>query len=203
MTEDRSLLSTLDRLFAGPRESQLSIAAFLQGLETRSYPFIVAALVLPNCIPTGIPLLSTVTGLPMALVVAQAFFGRTSPWLPRLIGGQSISRGRLQDFLHRMHPRLERIEAAIHPRRPWWVTGMRRRMLHVACSLMIVILALPIPFDNLLAAWSVLFYCLALLEDDGMMAMLGWVFAAVTVAWTAFLLIVGPMVVMSLRNLIF
>ena len=57
MTEDRSLLATLDRVFAGPRESPLTVAAFLEGLETRSYPFIVAALALPNCIPTGIPLI--------------------------------------------------------------------------------------------------------------------------------------------------
>jgi hypothetical protein len=203
MTEDRSLLATLDRLFAGPRESQLTIAAFLQGLETRSYPFIVAALVLPNCIPTGIPLMSTVTGIPMVLVVVQAFLGRTSPWLPDSVGRRSMARGRLQDFLARMHPRLERIESAIHPRWSWWVTGTRRRMLHVGCAAIIVILALPIPFDNLFAAWSVLFFCLALLEDDGLMAMLGWLLALVTLAWTVFLLIVGPMVVISLVKSLF
>jgi hypothetical protein len=203
MTDERSLLSTLDRLFAGPRESQLTIAAFLRGLETRSYPFIVAALVLPNCIPTGIPLMSTVTGIPMVLVVVQAFFGRTSPWLPDSVGRRSMARGRLQDFLARMHPRLERIESAIHPRWSWWVTGTRRRMLHAGCAAIILILALPIPFDNLFAAWSVLFFCLALLEDDGLMAMLGWLLALVTVAWTVFLLIVGPMVVISLVKSIF
>jgi len=198
MTGDRSLLPTLERLFAGPRESVLTIAAFLEGLETRSYPFIVAALTLPNCVPTGIPLLSTVTGIPMVLIVAQAFLGRTTPWLPRSIGRTALKRGRLQDFLARLRPRLERIEAAIHPRHGWWVTGIPRRLIHFACAGNIVILALPIPFDNLFAAWGILFFCLALLEDDGLMAMLGWLMTAVTLAWTAFLLIVGPMVVISL-----
>jgi hypothetical protein len=203
MTEERSLLVTLDRLFAGPRNSQLTIAGFLEGLETRSYPFIVAALVLPNCIPTGIPLLSTVTGIPMLLVVAQAFLGRRTPWLPDAIGRRAMSRRRLQDFLARMHPQLERIEAAIHARYSWWVTGLRRRLLHVTCALIILILALPIPFDNLFAAWSILFFCLALLEDDGLMAMLGWAMAIVTFAWTAFLLIVGPWVVINLVKSVF
>lgn len=198
MMEDRSLLATLDRLFAGPRESQLTIRAFLEGLETRSYPFIVAALVIPCCIPTGIPLLSTVLGIPMVLVVAQAFFGRTAPWLPESIARRSLPRGGLQDFLARFHHRLERLEAAIHPRYSWWVTGMRRRMLHVACAVVIVILALPIPFDNLFPSWAILFFCLALLEDDGLMAMLGWLLTLVTFAWTAFLLIIGPLVVISL-----
>jgi len=203
MTEDRSLLATLDRVFAGPRESPLTVAAFLEGLETRSYPFIVAALALPNCIPTGIPLLSTVTGIPMVLIVLQAFLGRTSPWLPDSIGRYAVSRGRMQDFLRRMHPRLERIEAAIHPRWSWWVTGTRRRLLHLACAMDIVILPLPIPFDNLSAAWAIVLFCLALLEDDGLMATLGWLLTAVTFAWTAFLLIVGPLVVISLVRSLF
>jgi hypothetical protein len=203
MTEKRSLLAALDRLFAGPREAQLTIAAFLEGLETRSYPFIVAALVLPNCVPTGIPFLSTVTGIPMVLVVAQAFLGRTSPWLPQWLGRYSLARGKLQDFFARVHRHLERVESAIHPRYAWWVSGIRRRLLHVACAVMIVILALPIPFDNLFAAWAILFFCLALLEDDGVMAMLGWLFTVVTFAWTIFLLIVGPWVVISLLKEVF
>ena len=203
MTGGRALLPTLERLFAGPRKSLLTVAAFLEGLETRSYPFIVAALVLPNCIPTGIPLLSTVTGIPMVLVVVQAFFGRTSPWLPRSVGRLALSRGRLQDFVARMRPRLERIEATIHPRFSWWVTGVRRRLLHVACALIIVILALPIPFDNLFAAWAILFFCLALLEGDGVMAILGWLLALVTLAWTALLLVIGPMVVIGIVRSLF
>ena len=78
------------------------------------------------------------------------------------------------------------------------MTGLRRRMLHGAFSLMIVILALPIPFDNLFAAWAILFFCLALLEGDGVMAMFGWLLTLVTLAWTALLLIVGPLFVISI-----
>jgi hypothetical protein len=203
MNGERSLLLTLDRLFAGPRESLLTVAAFLEGLDTRSYPFIVAALVVPNCIPTGIPLLSTITGIPMVLVVAQAFMGRQSPWLPDTIGRRALSRGKLQDFLKRMRPQLERIEAKIHSRRSWWVSGVMRRALHVACSINIVILALPIPLDNLFAAWAILFFCLALLENDGVMAMLGWLLTALTLVWTTFLLVVGPLVVISLLKSVF
>lgn len=198
MRENGSLLPTLDRLFDGPRDSLLTIAAFIEGLETRSFAFIVAALVLPNCVPTGIPLLSTVTGIPMVLVVAQAYLGRTTPRLPNYVGRRALQRGRLQDFLARMRPHIERLEAAIHSRNSWWVTGLRRRMLHGAFSLMIVILALPIPFDNLFAAWAILFFCLALLEGDGVMAMFGWLLTLVTLAWTALLLIVGPLFVISI-----
>ena len=110
---EASLLATLERLFAGPRDSPLTLAAFIEGLETRSYAFIVAALVLPNCVPTGIPLLSTVTGIPMVLVVAQAYLGRTSPRLPDSIGRRALPRGRLQDLVRRVRPRIEWLEARL------------------------------------------------------------------------------------------
>jgi hypothetical protein len=194
---DESLLATLDRLFAGPRDSPLTVAAFIEGLEMRSYAFIVAALVLPNCVPTGIPLLSTVTGIPMVLVVAQAYLGRRTPRLPGYLGRPSLSRGRLQDFLTRIRPHIERLEATIHARHEGWVTGVPLRLLHTAFSLMVVVLALPIPLDNLFAAWAILFFCLALLEGDGVMAMLGWLMTVVTLVWTAVLLIVGPIVALG------
>jgi len=59
--------------------------------------------------------------------------------------------------------------------------------------LLIVLLALPVPFDNLLPALAILFFCLALLEGDGMMAIVGWFFTVVTVMWTVFLLTIGQM----------
>ena len=61
----------------------------------------------------------------------------------------------------------------------------------------ILVLALPIPFDNLLPAWAILFFCLALIEDDGVMAMLGWLFTLLTALWTIFLLMIGRAAIMT------
>jgi hypothetical protein len=198
MTERVTLLATLDSLFTGPRDSILTIAQFLQGLDARSYAFAVAALDLPNCVPTGIPWLSTVTGVPMALLAAQHFLRRPSPVLPEFIGRHGLSRGRLQDFLVRARRTIERLESAVRPRHEAWVTGLPRGLLHAAWMILIVLLALPIPFDNFLPAWAILLFCLALIEGDGAMAMLGWLATLLTVFWTVFLLIVGPLVALHL-----
>jgi hypothetical protein len=69
--------------------------------------------------------------------------------------------------------------------------------------LLIVLLALPIPFDNLLPALAILFFCLALLEGDGMMAIVGWFFTVVTAIWTVFLLTVGQMLVQQILQMLF
>jgi hypothetical protein len=195
MTERGALLATLDRLFAGPRESILTLEAFLNGLEMRSYAFAIAALDVINCVPTGIPWLSTVTGVPMFLLVIQYFLGRPAPSLPDFIGRRGLPRGKLQDVLVRGRRYIEWLENGVHPRHEWWVSGLPRQALLLTWMLLIVLLALPVPFDNLLPALAILFFCLALIEGDGVMAMLGWLFTVITVIWTIFLLTVGHMLV--------
>lgn len=198
MSDRRALLPTLERLFAGPRNEVLTLNALLAGLETRSYAFIIAALDLPNCVPTGIPLLSTVTGVPMLVFAVQGLLGRPTPALPARLADRPLPRGKLQDLLERARGPIGWVESIVHPRYDRWMRGMPRLLLQLAWLLCIFILALPIPFDNFFPAWAIMFFCLALLERDGLLAMLGWVLTALTVLWTAFLLVVGPYVVWQL-----
>jgi citrate lyase beta subunit len=161
MTGGRALLPTLERLFAGPRKSLLH----RRGLPRRAGDTLLslhrggsrAAQLHPDRHSAAVDGDRHPDGAGRGAGLLWPY----SPWLPRSVGRLALSRGRLQDFVARMRPRLERIEATIHPRFSWWVTGVRRRLLHVACALIILILALPIPFDNLFAAWSILFFCLA------------------------------------------
>ena len=107
MKDNFGLLETLEQLFAGDRQSLLTLDEFLGGLHGRSYAFAIAALNVPNCIPTGIPWLSTITGLPMVFLLVQFFAGREVPKLPALVGRRGLRRGKLQTFLGRaraQHP---------------------------------------------------------------------------------------------------
>jgi len=191
MKDNFGLYDALKRMFSGARESALTLDEFLTGLQGRSYAFAILALNIPNIIPTGIPWLSTITGVPMLLLLVQYFAGRSVPSLPQMIGRRSLSRGKLQNFLGRSRRFIRWLEDTVHARHEWWVSGLPRRLLLIAWSLDILVLALPIPFDNLFPAYAILFFCLALIEDDGLMAMLGWLLTAVTAVWTVFLLVVG------------
>jgi hypothetical protein len=191
MKDNFGLEETLGNLFAGDRRSILTLDEFLKGLEGRSYAFAILALNIPNAIPTGIPWLSTITGIPMVLLLIQYFMGRPSPVLPKSVGRRGMPRGKLQDFLARAARYIRRLERAVHARYEWWVRGPQRQFLLIAWAADIVILAVPIPFDNLFPAWAIVFFCFALIEDDGVMAMLGWLFTVITAIWTVFLLTVG------------
>lgn len=191
MKDNFGLLATLDRLFAGDRRSVLSLKEFLEGFEGRSYAFAILAINIANIIPSGIPWLSTITGVPMLYVLAQYFAGHPVPSLPATIGKRGLPRGRLQDFLNRARRFIRWLENTVHARYEGWVNGVPRRLLLLALSTDVLILALPIPFDNFFPAWAILFFCFALIEDDGVMAMCGWVMTAITACWTVFLLMVG------------
>jgi len=197
MKDNFGLLETLEQLFAGDRQSLLTLDDFLGGLHGRSYAFAIAALNLPNCIPTGIPWLSTITGLPMVFLLVQFFAGREVPKLPAVIGRRGLRRSKLQVFLDHSRRSIRWLEDTVHVRHEWWVSGMPRRALLAAWAVNIVILALPIPFDNLFPAWAIMFFCLALIEDDGVMAMAGWLLSVLTAVWTIFLLMIGHAAVMA------
>ena len=49
MKDNFGLLETLEQLFAGDRQSLLTLDEFLGGLHGRSYAFAIAALNVPNC----------------------------------------------------------------------------------------------------------------------------------------------------------
>src|SRR5476651_391847 len=139
MNDRSALLPTLERLFAGPRDQILTVSALLAGLEARSYAFIIAVLDLPNCVPTGIPLLSTVTGVPMLLFAVQGLLGRPAPTLPARLANHPLPRRTLQDSLERVRGPLTRLENLVHPRHEWWLRGTPRRLLQVAWVLCILI----------------------------------------------------------------
>ncbi len=197
MKDNFGLLDTLGHLFSGDRQSTLTLDDFLAGLQGRSYAFAIAALNVPNCIPTGIPWLSTITGVPMVLLLVQFFAGRSVPSLPAFVGRRGLQRGKLQVFLARADRYIRWLENTVHARHERWVNGAPRQALLFAWAMDIVILALPIPFDNFFPAWAIFFFCLALIEDDGVMAMLGWVLTLVTVVWTIFLLMIGHAAIMA------
>lgn len=198
MRDTFGLYDTLDRVFTGDRESVLTLNTFLSALHGRSYPFAIAALNLPNCIPSGLPWISAMTGLPMLFLLAQFFAGRPVPSLPAFVGRRGILRGKLQRFLVRAQRHINWLENNVHVRHEWWVTGLPRRALLLAWSIDIIVLALPIPLDNFFPALAILFFCLALIEDDGVMAMLGWFMTAVTAAWTVFILTIGHAAIMAI-----
>lgn len=149
-------------------------------LADRAFGFLLLVFALPNTVPLGIPGLSTLTGVPMALVALQMVAGRRAPYLPGWVARRSLRRHDFQRLVVRTAPWLQRLERVLRPR--WRVFGVltAERWMGAVCLLLAVVLALPIPFGNWPPAIAVALISLGLIEEDGLLVSAGLVVGAMS-----------------------
>jgi len=172
----------LELAWSFPRE-RISLRDIAGLLGNRSFGFLLLVFTLPNTIPLGIPGISTVTGIPLALVALQMTVGMPRPYLPKWIGDRSIRRYDFRRLMQQTAPWLQRLERLMRPR---WLamSGVAgERAFGLVCLILAVVLALPIPFGNVPPAIGIALIALGLIEKDGVLLTVG---AAVGVASLAF-----------------
>lgn len=176
------ILLDFARTFSGERVRLADLDRLLAG---RAFGFLLLIFALPNTPPLGIPGLSTLTGIPLALVAAQMVLGMRVPYLPRLLGERSLSRKDFCRLIGKTAPWLQRLERLMKPRWRVFRTPTVVRWVGGYCLLLAIVLALPIPLGNLLPAIAVTFISLGLIEEDGVLVSAGLVVgvAGLIVVW--------------------
>lgn len=152
----------------------------------RAFGALIFVFALPNVFPTP-PGTSAILGLPLIILSFQLLYGRPTPWLPKAIALRSIAREDLAAVVRRAVPVLKRFERVLKPRLSWLVTSVAERLLALLLLILAVILFLPIPLGNMLPAAAMCVIALALIEHDGLAALLGVVISAISmlIIWGA------------------
>ncbi len=186
----RSIRDMLAELLARHREDDIVLGNILAFLGERAFGALLLILALPMATPlSAIPGVSSVFGLPMVVVCAQLMLGYHRPLLPAALARRTVRREALVRAVARADPWLVRIERAVHPRMPMLTGPKAERAIGAVCTFMAILLALPIPGANQPPAFAVSLFAVALLERDGVFAILGWV--AVLAALVIFAVIYG------------
>lgn len=144
---------------------------------------VLLVLTLPVLLPLP-PGFSMVLALPLLLVAPQIIIGRREVWLPKFLSRRKIKRPALVKVIHRVLPPLERVEKLVRPRLGFLTTGVGASMVGVACTLIAVVLVLPIPFANLVPSLAMGAFSIGLTRKDGLFVLGGYgliVLAAVVV----------------------
>ena len=134
---------------------------------------ILFVLTLPMLLPLP-PGVSMVMALPILIVSPQIMVGRRKLWLPDWLGRRTLDRVKLAKLLHRILPTLERLEAVVRPRLTFLTGRVGEMLAGLACTVMGVILVLPIPFANLLPSWSIVSFAFGLTRRDGLLVLAGY-----------------------------
>lgn len=173
--------SLLDAIAAGNPDDVLKLGDVFAGLGKRSFGMLLFISTLPGFIPIpGVG--GAISGPLVMLIGAQLLIGLRKPWLPKFVARRGPHRRAMAGFRDRLAPWLTRLEKLVRPRAPLLLDSrLASAITGLLLMLLGLLLSLPIPFTNYLFATLLLLFAFALLERDGRLMALAWVFGAVAV----------------------
>jgi len=123
---------------------------------------------------------TTIFGAPLLLLAPQLAIGSGAPWLPARLRARTLATADLRRGLPKVLVWLVRVEAVSRPRLVFLFGPLGDRTIGLVCSVLALVLILPIPLGNMLPAAAVSVLSLALVQRDGALALFGYVLAALS-----------------------
>lgn len=191
----KTLSQILAEIGSDSSRDAVAINDLIAQLGGRGRAALILLFAFPNVLPAP-PGMSGVLGLPLLYLSFQMMLGRV-PWLPRFIGERAVSRERFAQMIERLAPWLERAERLLRPRWSVLVGHRAELVLGALCLILAAVLALPIPFGNMLPALAICLIALGILERDGVWVVVG------TLVGLASLFVVAGVVYALLKSAIF
>ncbi len=174
----------LHSLTIGRADDRISFGDMLDALGERGFGLLLMLFAIPNLLPfPGVPGVSFVTGMAILFISVQLILARDEPAFPDWVSRKSFTRAQLSTFIVKTNPLLRWLEKPIRPRLSPLVVGAGERMIGVVGVIHALTLALPIPMGNLPQAVALILLALALIELDGVMAILGHIASILAVIW--------------------
>lgn len=173
----------------GPGRATLGRLLSLLGEQATALVLLVFSI--PAIIPTpGIPA-GMVFGTALALLAGQLVIGAERFMLPQRLARIEVPEALLKAMAVRLGPRLAWLETWLRPRLTGLAGRAALRPLGFVVFIMAVLIALPIPFGNVLPGLSIFFIALGLAQRDGAAVAAGLGFGLLALAFTAFILLGG------------
>lgn len=163
----KSVFGALRDIARAAQGESVSIESFSKGLGRRSYGLLLLTLNLPNLVPLPLPLLSLVFGFPLALVGLQLALGLERPWIPGFLRRRGIGKKEMHFFCDHVEKRYGWFHGLIRPRFPVMTRGIAVRLIGLTVFVLASVMAMPIPFGNLVLAIPIATLALGLIERDG------------------------------------
>lgn len=181
---DTETVADMLRALTEGGQGELTGQMLVDRLGRKGFGPVLLALGVPMLapLPPGAPI---IFALPLLIVCLQMVVGRKTLWLPRRLSQKGIARDKLAKLLAKVTPWVSRVERHLKPRLGWLVGGAGERALGVTCTIVAIVLVLPVPFANLVPSMAITAFGLALARRDGLMALAGYglVVMSVAVIW--------------------
>ncbi len=154
-----------------PRVDRVAVSELLATMGDRAPAALVLLFALPNVLPMP-PGTSAVLGAPLLFLTVQLALG-SKPWLPRAIARRSFARAHLAAAMRRVASWLLDSDRT-RPRLAWLAAPLSVRLVGALCSVLALVVLLPIPFGNMPPALAISLCAYGILRCDGR-----WILAGV------------------------
>lgn len=167
----------------------------------RTFGFLFVLLSLPSALPIPAPGYSIPFGIVMLLLAVQLIIGRQKPWLPEGWMAKGFDRTKVEGFITKGLPWLQRIEAVSRPRLSMICTSpVGRLVLGVAIALMSMCMMIPIPGTNTVPAIGIFVIGFGLLDDDGAISLAGLTICTVAIGLVGSIIFLGAEAVDGIKD---
>lgn len=164
------------------KKRPVTVQDLLQVFGNRGTLLLIILLTFPFCLPIHIPGLSTPFGLLIFFICLRAAF-RRKLWLTSSMLNHEIRPSHLESLTNWGLWFTRKLKPIIHPRLFFGgktETLLRFHYLVMAVLALFLALPLPIPFSHLLAAWPIFLISFGLFEEDGLLMMIGYAMAVIS-----------------------
>ncbi|MBU1375806.1 MAG: exopolysaccharide biosynthesis protein [Alphaproteobacteria bacterium] len=157
-------------------EPRISIQELMEKFGGRAIGALLFIFGLACALPLP-PGATTIFGMPLLLLAPQLVIGSRVPWLPERVKARTLSTADLKKGLPKVIPTLQKVEAISKPRLVFLFGPVGERLLGLVCTALAIVLILPIPGGNMLPAIAVSALSFALIQRDGIIALVGYAVA--------------------------
>ncbi|MEM9973055.1 MAG: exopolysaccharide biosynthesis protein [Pseudomonadota bacterium] len=191
-----SVTGIVDRLDRLSSAETLTVRDLVEGFGDTAFVALMAVPALIVVSPlSGIPVLSSICGLTIALIAVQLLLQRKHLWLPSALMARQIDVRRVRRVLGRMRRVAAWLDRRAHRRLSLLTYGPLAALPRALC--VVAGLSMPflelLPFSSSLLGTAVLFFSAGFLTRDGLYTLIGMGFVgiAATIPLTAFKVVTG------------
>lgn len=158
-----------------PPPAQTVSLGFVRDLAgERLFGVLLVTLALPSALPLPAPGYSIPFGVALLFLAVQLIAGRRTPWLPERWLQRSVALGTAQKVVRAGLPWMRRVEWFCRPRLTRICSTFAGRVvIGVFIALMAISMIIPVPGTNTIPAMGIFVAGFGLIEDDGLIALLG------------------------------
>lgn len=193
---EKSLAEVIEG-FGEDERPTLTVGEMLDAFDSRAFGAMLLVFGLLNTLPLP-PGSSTILSLPILFLAPQIAMGADHPWLPKKLTEKPLKRDDMRGLFRRLAPIVRSMELITRPRLRPMFAPVGERAIGVVCTLLALVLVLPIPLGNLAPGATVAILALALLQRDGILALAGYLMALFS---GGLLFVSAHVVIMSVRKL--